>query len=658
MTKILLIVESNAKAKKIEHFLKDQEEQYICIASYGHIEDLKKTEMSIDFDNWTGIYEYTNLKVVNNIKKLSKTVDIVMLASDPDFEGHFIAHSISKVLDKNITTYRIVFNEITKSAILKAIENKHQIDYNKVNCQITRRLSDRLFGYKLSKLLWSYFNVNTLSAGRVQSVVLAFIVKNTYNINNLNPTTEITYKIKGDFDNNLINTIYEGDKETINNIIFTKLYNLTYNVTDSVQKPALPYITSTLQMDCNYNFKLTSIQTMNILQKLYESGDITYHRTSSYSISNQFKFQAKKYILEHYGEEYLNLNNYNFKPGAHECIRITNINKISLSTDSIENNIYKSIYKRTLASQLKPAIYDQYNITLQCENDIFKTTKKTLKFDGFLILDNKEIIKEPLTFPDKVKILKVYTEASVTKLTLYNDTTIIKLMESEGIGKPSTYATIVSSLFNKNYVEYCSNPKKQIKAIEYFKVKDGIINEKMIELDLYTKGNNKMIKSTKIGDNIVEYLNNIAPYIINPETTKLMEQQIDLVAEGKVDYKRILDSYNKTIDKSILNAPKNSKEPSYNLVKTKYGRCIITVDKKFINYEGYLKQLKKSKLSENDINFLLKIPIPYKDIQDDKDIKDDTNIVIGQYGIYLKDSRKNISLKPEELKNIITKYKL
>ncbi len=656
--KILIIVESYKKAIKIQNFLKDEADNYITAATFGHIEDLDPKSMSIDFDNWKPLYQFTNLKVVNNIKKLSKTVDVCYLSGDNDIEGHKICESVTKILNKNIQTYRVVFNEITKSAVLEGIKNKHKLNYNYVQAQITMRLSDRLFGYKLSPLLWNYFNINTLSAGRVQSVVLAFIVKNTYNINNLNPTTEITYKIKGDFDNNLINTIYEGDKETINNIIFTKLYNLTYNVTNALQKPALPYITSTLQMDCNYNFKLTSIQTMNILQKLYESGDITYHRTSSYSISNQFKFQAKKYILEHYGEEYLNLNNYNFKPGAHECIRITNINKTSLSTDSIENNIYKSIYKRTLASQLKPAIYDQYNITLQCENDIFKTTKKTLKFDGFLILDNKEIIKEPLTFPDKVKILKVYTEASVTKLALYNDTTIIKLMESEGIGKPSTYATIVSSLFNKNYVEYCSNPKKQIKAIEYFKVKDGIINEKIIELDLYTKGNNKMIKSTKIGDNIVEYLNNIAPYIINPETTKLMEQLIDLVAEGKVDYKRILDSYNKTIDKSILNAPKNSKEPSYNLVKTKYGRCIITVNKKFINYEGYLKQLKKSKLSENDINFLLKLPIPHKDIQDDKDIKDDTNIVIGQYGIYLKDSRKNISLKPEELKNIITKYKL
>jgi DNA topoisomerase-1 len=645
--KILIVVESNAKAKKIQEFLKYQENQYICIASYGHIEDLKKSEMSIDFQNWTAIYEFTNQKAINNIKKLLKTVDVTYIASDPDNEGSQIANSISKILDKNMQRYRITFNEVTKSAILEAIENKHQIDYNKVNCQITRRLSDRLFGYKLSPLLWNYFNINTLSAGRVQSPVLACIVKNTNNVNNPNP--EITYKIKGDFDNNLLNTLYEGNKEKIDNIVFNKPYNLTYNTTDSIQKPPPPYITSTLQMDCSYTFGLSSKQTMDILQKMYESGYITYHRTSSYSVSNQFKFQTAKYVLENYGEKYSNPNNYNFKQGAHECIRITNINKTSLTDDDIQNKIYKLVYKRSLASQLSYALYDQYNIELKYDKDIFKTIKKVLKFDGFLILDKKEISKETLKFPNKLKILKVYTEASVNKLTLYNDTTIIKLMENEGIGTPSTYATIVSSLFSKNYAEYCSNPKKQIKAKEYFKIKDGYTEEKEVELELYTKGNNKMIRNTEIGKEIVEYLNEVAPYIINPETTKIMEEQIELVAEGKVDYKKILDKFNKTIDESILNAPKRTIESEPKLIKTKYGKCILTPNKKYINYEGYLKQLDKKSLSKNDIAFLVKLPIKYKD---------DKDLVVGRYGIYLKDAKNNIALKPTELKDIITTHKL
>ena len=644
---ILIVVESYKKALKIQNFLKDEADNYITAATFGHIEDLDPKSMSIDFDNWKPLYQFINLKVINNIKKLLKNVDVCYLSGDNDIEGHKICESVTKILNKNIQTYRVVFNEITKSAVLEGIKNKNQLNYNYVQAQITMRLSDRLFGYKLSPLLWNYFNINSLSAGRVQSPVLACIVKNTNNVNNPNP--EITYKIKGDFDNNLLNTLYEGDKEKIDNIVFNKLYNLTYNTTDSIQKPPLPYITSTLQMDCSYTFGLSSKQTMDLLQKMYESGYITYHRTSSYSVSNQFKFQTKKYVLENYGEKYSNPNNYNFKSGAHECIRITNINKTSLTEDDIQNKIYKLIYKRSLASQLSYALYDQYNIELKYDKDIFKTIKKVLKFDGFLILDKKEISKETLKFPNKLKILKVYTEASVNKLTLYNDTTIIKLMETEGIGTPSTYATIVSSLFSKNYVEYCSNPKEQIKAKEYFKIKDGYTEEKEVELELYTKGNNKMIRNTEIGKEIVEYLNEVAPYIINPETTKIMEEQIELVAEGKVDYKKILDKFNKTIDESILNAPKRTIIEESKIINTRYGKCILTSDKRYINYEGYLKQLNKKKLLKSDITFLVKLPIEYKD---------ELKIVVGKYGIYLKDSKNNIALKPNELKDIITTYKL
>ena len=289
---ILIVVESYKKALKIQNFLKDEADNYITAATFGHIEDLDPKSMSIDFDNWKPLYQFINLKVINNIKKLLKNVDVCYLSGDNDIEGHKICESVTKILNKNIQTYRVVFNEITKSAVLEGIKNKHQLNYNYVQAQITMRLSDRLFGYKLSPLLWNYFNINILSAGRVQSPVLACIVKNTNNVNNPNP--EITYKIKGDFDNNLLNTLYEGDKEKIDNIVFNKLYNLTYNTTDSIQKPPPPYITSTLQMDCSYTFGLSSKQTMDLLQKMYESGYITYHRTSSYSVSNQFKFQTKE----------------------------------------------------------------------------------------------------------------------------------------------------------------------------------------------------------------------------------------------------------------------------------------------------------------------------------------------------------------------------
>lgn len=644
---VLIVVESMKKAIKIKKFLENEDINYICTASYGHIIDLKKSEMSINFDTWEGIYENTNLKAIKNIKELSKGCEYVLLAADDDDEGHFIAKSVSDIIDKKIKKYRIIFHEITKTAILKAIENKHSIDMNRVKCQIGRRLADRIFGYKLSPLLWNYFNQNTLSVGRCQSPILAYIVKRTNEINNPNPI--ITYKIKADFEDNLfLNTLY--DNETINiidNINFKKPYNVSFKITEAIQKPAPPYITSTIQMDCSTILHLSSKQCMDILQKLYENGDITYHRTSSFTVSNLFKNQAKTYIVNAYGEEYSKPSNYNFKEGAHECIRVVNINKFCLDEDNIENKIYKLIWKRTLCSQLSPAIFDQYNITIQYKTDIFKTVKKLLKFPGFLIIDKKEIAKEPLALPEKTKMIKLYTESSVTKLTLYNDNTIIKQMEDSGIGRPSTFATIVSTLFSKNYIEYCSNPIKKIKAIEYFKTCMDKIEEKEVEVDLYVKGNNKMICHTDIGIKIIKYLNEFAPYIINEETTKIMEKQIDLVADGKIDYKEMLNGFNKTIDKSVLDAPVADNEID-TLIKTKFGKCILTKDKKFINYEGYLTQFKKTKLTKKDIEFLVKLPIEYNS----------KNIVIGRYGIYSKDNTANKSLTPLELKDIIKTYGL
>jgi DNA topoisomerase-1 len=636
------------KAIKISKFLENEDIKYICTASYGHIIDLKQKEMSINFDTWEGIYENTNIKAIKTIKDLSKKCEYVLLAADDDDEGHFIAKSVSDIIDKKIKKYRIIFHEITKSAVLKAIENKHDINMNRVKCQIGRRLADRIFGYKLSPLLWNYFNENKLSVGRCQSPILAYIVKRTSEVNN--PTPIVCYKIKADFENNLLNTIY--DNETINvidNINFKRSYNVSFKISEAVQKPPPPYITSTIQMDCSSIFNLPSKKCMDVLQKLYENGDITYHRTSSFTISNLFKNQAKTYIVNAYGENFSKPNNYNFKEGAHECIRIVNINKFALDEDNIENKIYKLIWKRTVCSQLSPALYDQYNITLQYKTDIFKTVKKLLKFPGFLIIDKKEVAKESLTLPEKTKMIKLYTEASVTKLTLYNDNTIIKQMEDSGIGRPSTFATIVSTLFSKNYIEYCSNPIKKIKAIEYFKTCMDKIDEKEVELDLYVKGNTKMICHTDIGKNIIQYLNEFAPYIINEETTKIMETQIDLVAEGKSDYKAMLNSFNKTIDKSILEAPvKNNDNEVDKLIKTKFGNCILTKDKKFINYDGYLTQFKKTKLTTKDIEFLVKLPIQYNS----------KNIVIGRYGIYLKDETKNIALTQVEIKDIVKKYNL
>ena len=638
---VLIIVESNKKAQKITKFLSNEKTTYICTASYGHIIDLKKTEMSIDFSNWTGIYENINQKSINNIKELSKNCEYILLASDDDDEGHFIAKSISDIISNKIKKYRIIFREITKSAILNAIERKHDIDLNRVNCQIARRFADRIFGYKLSPLLWNNFNQNTLSAGRCQSPILAMIVKKTDEINN--PVINQTNKIKADFVDNILNSIYIGNS-LIKDINIEDYYKISYDIKETLQNPPPPYITSTIQMDCSSILNIPSKKCMEMLQSLYEAGNITYHRTSSISVSNSFKKQAQEYIITNYGSEYSKPRNYIFgeNTAAHECIRVTDIN-----IKEVDNNpVYKLIWKRSIASQFSSAIFDQYDIKLKNKDDIFIVTKKKLKFTGFLILDNKQIDKEVIDIPKKSKIKKLYSEASIEKLSLYNDTTIIKQMEKSGIGRPSTFATILNNLFNKGYITYGSNPVKKIKCLEYERNLDKVI-EKEISLDLYTKGNNKMILNTNIGKNIIKYLNEVATYIIQEETTKIMEKQIDLIGEGKTDYKNMLNHFNEEIDKSIEVARNIKKAVEKNkVIKTKYGKCILTIDGKYIGIDGFLNQFKKTNLNDKEIDFLISLP---------KKIENESYLYNGKYGLYIKKNNENISLSKDKLKEIYSR---
>ena len=638
---VLIIVESNKKAQKITKFLSNEKTTYICTASYGHIIDLKKTEMSIDFSNWTGIYENINQKSINNIKELSKNCEYILLASDDDDEGHFIAKSISDIISNKIKKYRIIFREITKSAILNAIERKHDIDLNRVNCQIARRFADRIFGYKLSPLLWNNFNQNTLSAGRCQSPILAMIVKKTDEINN--PVINQTNKIKADFVDNILNSIYVGNA-LIKDINIEDYYKISYDIKETLQNPPPPYITSSIQMDCSSILNIPSKKCMEMLQSLYEAGNITYHRTSSISVSNSFKKQAQEYIITNYGSEYSKPRNYIFgeNTAAHECIRVTDIN-----IKEVDNNpVYKLIWKRSIASQFSSAIFDQYDIKLKNKDDIFIVTKKKLKFTGFLILDNKQIDKEVIDIPKKSKIKKLYSEASIEKLSLYNDTTIIKQMEKSGIGRPSTFATILNNLFNKGYITYGSNPVKKIKCLEYERNLDKVI-EKEISLDLYTKGNNKMILNTNIGKNIIKYLNEVATYIIQEETTKIMEKQIDLIGEGKTDYKNMLNHFNEEIDKSIEVARNIKKAVEKNkIIKTKYGKCILTIDGKYIGIDGFLNQFKKTNLNDKEIDFLISLP---------KKIENESYLYNGKYGLYIKKNNENISSSKDKLKEIYSR---
>jgi DNA topoisomerase-1 len=464
------------------------------------------------------------------------------------------------------------------------------------------------------------------------------IVKKTDEINN--PVINQTNKIKADFVDNILNSIYIGNS-LIKDINIEDYYKISYDVKETLQNPPPPYITSTIQMDCSSILNIPSKKCMEMLQQLYEAGNITYHRTSSISVSNSFKKQAQEYIISNYGSEYSKPRNYIFgeNTAAHECIRVTDIN-----IKEVDNNpVYKLIWKRSIASQFSSAIFDQYDIKIKNNDDIFIVTKKKLKFTGFLILDNKQIDKEVIDIPKKSKIKKLYTEVSIEKLSLYNDTTIIKQMEKSGIGRPSTFATILNNLFNKGYITYGSNPVKKIKCLEYERNLDKVI-EKEISLDLYTKGNNKMILNTDIGKNIIKYLNEVATYIIQEETTKIMEKQIDLIGEGKTDYKTMLNHFNEEIDKSIEVAKNIKKAVEKNkVIKTKYGKCILTLDGKYIGIDGFLNQFKKTNLNDKEIDFLISLP---------KKIENESYLYNGRYGLYIKKNNENISLSKDKLKEI------
>ena len=632
---ILIVVESLAKSKKINKFLENEDEKYIVCGSFGHIENLPKNRLGVDKINWIPEYEITNKKIANDIKNKSKDCKYVLLAGDSDLEGDQICKSISDLIDKNIPRYRIIFHEITKNAILKAINDKHDLNLDRVKAQNTRRMLDRIVGYGLSPTLWNHFNINTLSAGRVQSCLLSIIINKSQEV--YNPIEKINYSIKADFKDELINTNYINKKlydlsndKILNKIDILSEYKIEYKIKDSIQNPAPPYTTSQIQIDIANLFNINSKKTMDILQKLYESSYITYHRTNSTCVSFLFKNLCNKYIIENYGDIYSKPRSYGISDkNPHEAIRVVDIKRVNIDKDDLSNKIYNLIWKRSIKSQMSSAIYDQYDILIHNDIDYFETIKKKLKFIGFLIIDNKEIDKTIFNIPKITKILKIKTNLTIDKLTLYNDSTIIKIMQDINIGTPATYASTITNLFDKGYIEYTTNPSKQINLIEYYKNANNpdIISKKNVILDLYTKGNNKMIHNTDIGNNVIQYLNTISPYILNKETTQKIEEKLELISNGQYNNKELLNEFNFELNKSIEKS--NQIKPINNInriIDTKYGKSILTTDKKYINIEGYLKQFNKKDITEKEIDFLINLPIQCNE----------QNIINGKFGLYLQ----------------------
>ncbi len=567
MAKNLVIVESPAKAKTIEKFLgKD----FKVASSFGHIADLPSKELGVDVEgDFTPKYIISSDKkaLVKELKALAKKADTVWLASDEDREGEAIAWHLAEELDLNEdNTKRIVFHEITKSAILKAIENPRKIDYNLVNAQQARRVLDRLVGYELSPVLWRKVK-GGLSAGRVQSVAVRLIVEREREIEAFNAVG--SYRIDAEFstaDGSSFKAKLPKNFETENQArtFLEKNIGASYKVSELVKKPAKKspaptFTTSTLQQEASRKLYFSVGKTMTIAQRLYEAGLITYMRTDSVNLSNDAKEAAKKEIESSYGNKYSQPRNYKGKSKgaqeAHEAIRPTDMSKQTISGDYDQERLYSLIWKRTLASQMSDAQLERTNVKIEINGskpvtEHFTANGEMIKFDGFLKVYLEGTDYEEEEQDGMLPNLKngealdnnyiTATERFSRPPYRYTEASLVKQLEELGIGRPSTYAPTISTIMNRNYVEKGTIDGMERNYLQLTMKDDSVKEKKLTETVGSDKG--KMVP-TDIGlivnDFLVEHFSSILDY----NFTAKVEQDFDDIAEGKEEWKQMMKDF-------------------------------------------------------------------------------------------------------------------
>lgn len=659
MNKSVIIVESYAKTKTISKYL---DNKYSVICSLGHIKDLPKNELGIDTSSWKGQYIITNRKIVKNIRDCVKNCDTIYIASDPDVEGEAIAFHIKETIKDLIRSkrcYRIKFNDLSKSSIINALNNKNEIDFNTVYAQETRRFVDRLVGYKLSPLLWSQFNNNKLSVGRVQSIGLLLCVNALEKMKSENIQTywSICAHSKNDvfklYKNNEIVKLNEHNILSMLKRLDMKCeFSIEIKETILKDTPPPPYTTTTLQKDAYYKFKFNSKKTMKLAQELYENGLITYMRTDSVNISPECQKKIISFINNTYGNNYSYQREFNNKitnaQEAHEAIRITDVNTKIPNNDFSKDHIklYQMIWKRSLACQMKKAEYIELKIILIYKNlpeYNFICTKSLLSFEGYLkVYDKKpddiEKVKSSLSF----KINKFTCDEEFNTLsTPYNEITLIKALEKNGIGRPSTYSSVMEKLIDKKYVFLDKLPERIILLRDFIKTDKGI-SEMKREINVAGK-NNDYLLPTDLGINVIKYLQKQIPYLLDIDFTNKMEQTLDKIIDNSEKKEEVL---NKFYNNCIVPYD-NDKSNNKSIIKTKYGYCIYDREtKKYTNIESYLEWKNKSvdDLSQREIEFLQSLP---------KKIEDGVELHIGRYGLYVKEGNINKRLEKEKWKSFI-----
>lgn len=698
--KSLVIVESPAKCNKIQSYLGSS---YIVKASYGHIMglDKKKGINAIDLNNnYKPSYVLLDekKKYINEIKKIANSCLEVIIASDLDREGEAIAYHLIKFLKLDInTTKRIVFNEITKKSIQDAISNPRKLDINLFYSAQARQILDYIIGFDISPVLWKFIR-NNLSAGRCQSPALNMIYEKEKEIDKFKSSTY--FSIDGTFLDESNNKFIGNSKDIIDtkNEAYTILENFKYcvfkfkdkgNYSKSISKPSSPYITSTIQQDSSNKFGISPKQTMISLQKLYESGKITYMRTDSKTISEECSNNIKNYINNNYGNNYYKnrifKNDVKNTQEAHECIRPVDINNSTVDSDEFSNNevkLYNLIWKRTIASQMADMVTDVFKINIEnnYNNIIFETLFNKTIFLGYGIIYGIQEINEidnlinNINFNEKLRYENInIQEKNTTHSPRYTEATIIKDLEKKGIGRPSTFSSIVDTLYKREYI--IKDSKKGIKkdilnlTLNY---NENKINEDYKKININTETNKIFI--TELGKIVNNFMLENFSNIINYEFTSNLENNLDDVAKGNYNWISLIDKIYKIFHPTVshLNSLESTKtfewksknqktsigiNPTNNkniyCYKNKFGNVVQEGDNDNIKYVNLPSTINIENITITECLEFLKYPKILGEIDNIKVL-----MCISNNGYYIKYNNNNYSIinentNLEEIKTII-----
>jgi len=645
--KILIIVESKGKIEKIKKLTGCDVE-----ASLGHLKCLSPTLKWFDVENIQP--EYINIKekakVIKSLKEKAKKYDKVIIASDNDREGEMIGLNICEILKLNPSkTERIIFNEITEKALKTALENPTKINMNIVNAQKARAVLDLVYGFTVSPIVSKFIGTFGLSAGRVQSPALLEIYKRQkLQDEPIEKSLKILAEID-DFTAILKSKFTEKNPEKWLKTI-KKFKVISKETKERQENPPPPFTTSSMQQSAYNTLGMSPKNTMSIAQKLYEQGLITYMRTDSVFLSNSFLAQSKNYINEKYGEKYSKIRQFANKgksQNSHEAIRPTNLTRFPSSAPLIK--LYTLILNRTLSSQMSPHKFNEEITTLKTNDDLWNVSTKHTTFDGFKILSNSIFNDKRfnVTIGDELKFKEVSIEeyAKDTKPP-FNQSTAVKMMENEGIGRPSTYASILEKLQEKNYVSIETNETRIIDNRKMI-LKDSIISS--IKTEQKKGGQKNCLLLTELGNRVCEFFIANLKQLTSSKLTADLEEHLDLIAEGEFDWNKVIKDFhtNMSNETSSIKFEKNNtvnyiklfydkNDIQIGLVKTKYGLCLRKDANGKTIFQSIPTKMSKGLKTEDALN-LFKFPKHIGEYE----------IKVSKYGYYVSSDGKTVNFDKE-----------